>query len=178
VLSHLSETIHGVSSIRAYGHQQRFIVKQNDILTENTKHIYLLQASQCWVEMRLQMLGSFISLAVALLVVYNRNELSLGAAGLSLCYSVNIVDALEEFLNKISELENGSVAVERIEEFCNLSQEDQNGEEETDWPSEGRISFIDFSARYRDGLEPVLNGNNLDIGAGEMIGICGRTGNC
>jgi len=124
------------------------------------------------------MLGSFISLAVALLVVYNRNELSLGAAGLSLCYSVNIVDALEEFLNKISELENGSVAVERIEEFCNLSQEDQNGEDENDWPSEGRISFKDFSARYRDGLEPVLNGINLDIGAGEMIGVCGRTGNC
>ena len=157
-----------------------------------TKPLYLLHSTRCWIETRLEILGSFITLVVALFVVYNRNQLSLGAAGLALCYSVSIVDAIEEFLEKVSDLENCSVAVERIREFCNLRQESESSVKDKDlskesestvedhdeksWPSEGRISFKNFSAKYREGLEPVLNGINLDISGGEKIGVCGRTG--
>jgi len=53
----------------------------------------------------------------------SRDELTMGAAGLSLCYSISIVLALKELLNKICELENNSVALERILEYCNLEEE-------------------------------------------------------
>ncbi len=104
----------------------------------------------------------------------------MGAAGLSLCYSISIVLALKELLNKICELENNSVALERILEYCNL-EEEAPWEQSTDlwdkpWPNQGRVTFRNFMTRYRVGLEPVLTGLNLEIGGSEKIGICGRTG--
>lgn len=45
-----------------------------------------------------------------------------------------------------------------------------------DWPKFGRIKFINYSVRYRSELDPVLSNLNIEIEAGEKIGIVGRTG--
>ncbi|KAJ1783739.1 hypothetical protein LPJ59_006510, partial [Coemansia sp. RSA 2399] len=47
---------------------------------------------------------------------------------------------------------------------------------EEQWPSTGRIEFRNFSMKYREDLEHVLNDVNLTINPGEKIGIVGRTG--
>jgi ABC-type multidrug transport system fused ATPase/permease subunit len=44
------------------------------------------------------------------------------------------------------------------------------------WPSQGRIVFKNFCAKYRDELEFSLKDLSFEINAGEKIGICGRTG--
>ncbi|KAJ2849929.1 ATP-binding cassette glutathione S-conjugate transporter ycf1 [Coemansia brasiliensis] len=44
------------------------------------------------------------------------------------------------------------------------------------WPSSGEIVFKDFKLKYREDLEPALNGINLKVRPGEKIGIVGRTG--
>lgn len=44
------------------------------------------------------------------------------------------------------------------------------------WPTEGAISFNDFSARYRPELDLILKNINLSIKSKEKIGIVGRTG--
>ena len=45
------------------------------------------------------------------------------------------------------------------------------------WPRVGAIEFAeDYSVRYRPGLDLVLKGVNFSVGAGERIGIVGRTG--
>ena len=43
-------------------------------------------------------------------------------------------------------------------------------------PSEGAIDFINYSTRYREGLELSLKNINLSIRPGEKVGVCGRTG--
>ncbi|KAJ1647511.1 hypothetical protein LPJ64_001107 [Coemansia asiatica] len=45
-----------------------------------------------------------------------------------------------------------------------------------DWPKHGKIEFCNFSMRYREDLELVLDDINLTIYPGEKIGIVGRTG--
>ncbi|KAJ1903847.1 hypothetical protein LPJ81_002843 [Coemansia sp. IMI 209127] len=47
---------------------------------------------------------------------------------------------------------------------------------EEHWPSTGKIEFRNFSMKYREDLELVLNDVNLTINPGEKIGIVGRTG--
>ena len=180
IYSHLGETLNGVSSIRAYGEEERFIQTNDDVLNAHNKPLYLLNVSKCWIETRLESLGNLITFFAALFIVFSRDELTMGAAGLSLCYSIGIVVALKELLNKICELENNSVALERILEYCNLEQE-APWEESTDlwskpWPNQGRVTFRNFRTRYRDGLDPVLTGLNLEIDGSEKIGICGQTG--
>jgi len=44
------------------------------------------------------------------------------------------------------------------------------------WPSQGRIRIHNLALRYRGDLELVLDGISFEIGAGEKVGICGRTG--
>ena len=83
-------------------------------------------------------------------------------------------------MRMLSEIENNCVAIERIVEYSNnpheaawdVGTETPNAE----WPKHGAITMKGYQTRYREGLEPVLKGLDLDILAGEKIGICGRTG--
>lgn len=44
------------------------------------------------------------------------------------------------------------------------------------WPSTGNLSFVNVCLRYRTGLPLALKGLTFTVGAGERVGICGRTG--
>ena len=49
-------------------------------------------------------------------------------------------------------------------------------ENNLNWVSKGRIEFINYSVRYRPDTEIVLDSMNVNIKAGEKIGVVGRTG--
>lgn len=44
------------------------------------------------------------------------------------------------------------------------------------WPNKGKVSLHNYSVRYREDTEFVLNDINAEIMPGEKIGIVGRTG--
>lgn len=79
------------------------------------------------------------------------------------------------------------VAAERICQYTDLKREAEwivEGNNENDresnipknWPSEGRIEFLNYSTRYREGSELVLKQISTSIRSCERIGIVGRTG--
>lgn len=78
-----------------------------------------------------------------------------------------------------SEIESNIVSVERIKEYGETPQEAaweiEKTEPPKDWPL-GKIEFVDYKVRYREGLELVLHGLDFVVERGEKIGICGRTG--
>ena len=70
-------------------------------------------------------------------------------------------------------------------EYCEDEQEREweRGEEHNQdpllpqgWPQRGEIDFVDYSVRYRDGLDPALKRITFGVKSGEKIGIVGRTG--
>lgn len=79
-----------------------------------------------------------------------------------------------------SDVETNIVAVERIKEYGDTTQEAAwNNPEYTppkEWPSNGCVDFKDFKVRYREGLDLVLHGISFSVLGGEKIGIVGRTG--
>jgi ATP-binding cassette subfamily C (CFTR/MRP) protein 1 len=76
--------------------------------------------------------------------------------------------------------ETNIVSVERVLEYAALPSEApeivSKKRPPISWPSQGAVSFENFSARYRPGLDLVLKNITLDIKPHEKIGVVGRTG--
>lgn len=72
------------------------------------------------------------------------------------------------------------MSVERVLEYARLPSEKpevyHKNRPKISWPANGAVEFKDYSTRYREGLELVLKGINLDIKPHEKIGVVGRTG--
>ncbi|XP_065540267.1 multidrug resistance-associated protein 1 isoform X4 [Lathamus discolor] len=180
VYSHFNETLLGVSVIRAFEEQKRFI-KQNDMkVDENQKAYYPSIVANRWLAVRLECVGNCIVLFAALFAVMARNKLSAGLVGLSVSYSLQITAYLNWLVRMSSELETNIVAVERVKEYAEMEKEAEWSIEQSapasTWPEEGKIEFRGYSLRYREDLDLVLKSINVTINGGEKIGIVGRTG--
>lgn len=79
-----------------------------------------------------------------------------------------------------SNVENNIVAVERIKEYGEVTQESAwelpVKDPPPSWPRSGTLQFQNFGLRYRPSLDLVLKNLNICINGGEKIGIVGRTG--
>ncbi|KAG8000099.1 Canalicular multispecific organic anion transporter 1 [Nibea albiflora] len=179
IYSHFSETVSGLSVIRAYGHQERFL-KHNEItIDENLKSVYPWIVSNRWLAIRLEFLGNLVVFFAALLAVISRDSLDSGLVGLSISYALNVTQTLNWLVRMSSELETNIVAVERVSEYSELKNEAQwvtDTRPTEKWPKEGRLRFDNYKVRYRPELDLVLHGITCDIGSTEKIGIVGRTG--
>jgi len=179
IFSHFTETTNGAQTIRAFGHQERFIQESQDRITTNTTSVYLNFMSNRWLGVRLEAIGNLIIFSASLFAMLAKDSLSGGQAGLSITSSLQIVGALVWVVRQACQLETDCVAIERVMEYTQTEQEapwDTNHSINENWPEKGHIQFEHYQTRYREGLDLVLKDINLNIGAQEKIGICGRTG--
>ncbi|KAA8583815.1 hypothetical protein FQN60_015023 [Etheostoma spectabile] len=179
IYSHFSETVLGLSVIRAYGHQERFLKHNEIIIDKNLKSVYPWIVSNRWLAIRLEFLGNLVVFFSALFAVISRDSLDSGLVGLSISYSLNVTQTLNWLVRMTSELETNIVAVERVSEYSKLENEAKwisNTRPPKKWPESGRLQFDNYKVRYRPGLDLVLDGITCDIKSTEKIGIVGRTG--
>ena len=78
------------------------------------------------------------------------------------------------------EVETSIVSVERVLEYTQLPSEAPDviyhRRPAISWPAQGAVRFVDYSTRYRPGLDLVLRKIDFEIKPGEKIGVVGRTG--
>ncbi|NXH09840.1 MRP3 protein, partial [Bucco capensis] len=180
VYSHFSETVSGASVIRAYRRVKAFIDISDLKVDENQKSYYPGIVSNRWLGIRVEFVGNCIVLFAALFAVIGKNSLNAGLVGLSVSYALQVTMSLNWMVRMTSELETNIVAVERIKEYSETETEApwiiEGKRPPEDWPSKGELEFVNYSVRYRKGLDLVLKGLNLQVRGGEKIGIVGRTG--
>uniref|UniRef100_A0A6Q2X7I1 ATP-binding cassette, sub-family C (CFTR/MRP), member 2 n=1 Tax=Esox lucius TaxID=8010 RepID=A0A6Q2X7I1_ESOLU len=179
IYSHFGETMSGLSVIRAYGHQDRFLKHNEKVIDENLKSVYPWVVSNRWLAIRLEFLGNLVVFFSAMLAVISRDTLDSGLVGLSISYALNVTQTLNWLVRMTSELETNIVAVERISEYTKLENEADwvSGQRPSEkWPEAGRLRFENYKVRYRPELDLVLHGITCNIESTEKIGIVGRTG--
>ncbi len=182
IYAHFSESLTGAVSIRAYRQQERFIQASQEKVQTNTTCSYLALACNRWLAVRLEVLGNFIVVFSSLFAILAKDEISSGVTGLTISYSFNIIMSMNWLVITFSELEMSSVALERIIEYMDNPEEAEWQRPDSDsklpktWPEKGSVRFDKYQTRYRPELDLVLKGVDMDVKAGEKIGICGRTG--
>uniref|UniRef100_A0A8D3BQW4 Multidrug resistance-associated protein 1-like n=1 Tax=Scophthalmus maximus TaxID=52904 RepID=A0A8D3BQW4_SCOMX len=185
IFSHFGETVSGLSVIRAYGHQERFLKHNEIVMDENLKSIYPWIVSNRWLAIRLEFLGNLVVFFAALFAVIARETMDSGLVGLSISNALSITQVLNWLVRMNSELETNVVAVERVDEYTGIEKETSESWltlttapplHNLCWPEEGRLEFEDYKVRYRPGLDLVLHGITCNIKSTEKIGIVGRTG--
>ncbi|KAL1263560.1 hypothetical protein QQF64_006299, partial [Cirrhinus molitorella] len=170
IYSHFGETVSGLSVIRAYGHQQRFLKQNEDTIDQNLKSVYPWIVSNRWLAMRLESLGNLVVFFAALFAVISRDSLNSGLVGLSISYALNVTQTLNWLVRMTSELETNIVAVERVREYTEIKNEaawNTSNRPPDDWPSAGNIRFENYKVRYRPELELILHGITCDINSTE-----------
>ncbi|XP_018417069.1 PREDICTED: canalicular multispecific organic anion transporter 1 isoform X2 [Nanorana parkeri] len=179
IYSHFGETVSGLSVIRGYGHQQRFLQHNEDTIDINQQSVYSWIVSNRWLAIRLEFVGNLTVFFAALFAVLARNTLDSGTVGLSISSALNITQTLNWLVRMTSELETNIVAVERVDEYIKVENEapwETDQRPPQDWPDKGVVKFVDYKVRYREELDLILHGITCTVDSMEKVGIVGRTG--
>ncbi len=183
IYAHFQESLSGMSTIRAYNQQKRFELENEWRVDANLRAYYPSISANRWLAVRLEFLGSIIILAAAgfaIISVASHSDLSAGMVGLAMSYALQITQSLNWIVRQTVEVETNIVSVERVLEYAALPSEApeiiSKNRPPISWPSQGGVSFNNYSTRYRQGLDLVLRNINLQIKSNEKIGVVGRTG--
>uniref|UniRef100_A0A8B9QDR9 Multidrug resistance-associated protein 1 n=1 Tax=Apteryx owenii TaxID=8824 RepID=A0A8B9QDR9_APTOW len=171
VISHFSETLLGGSTIRAFGHQESFIRKNNDVVYENLVYFYNNIISNRWLSVRLEFLGSLMVFFAALFVVLAGNTVNSSTVGLSISYALNVSNGIVLVFLLFS--------IERVCEYTKMDKEEpwiMSKRPPMGWPERGIVEFINYKAQYRKDLGLALNNVSFQTRSKEKVGIVGRTG--
>lgn len=183
IFSHFSESMQGVSTIRAMQQQERALHTNMTRLESQMEAYYLSNTAARWLSLRLQFNGTILVGAVSILGIFlsTNKQVSAGLVGLAITYALRLTDTLNQVNRESADRETQMVSVERVQNYVtNVKQEAPlriaHPSMGTNWPSRGSIQVDKVVMRYREGLPVVLNGICLEIKAGERVGIVGRTG--
>lgn len=178
--AHFTETLQGLTTIRAMRAVSRFKRDFSAKLEESIRAQLTSAAASSWLSLRLQFLGAVLVGGAGLVTAGTSAHTSTpGLVGLAISYALSITGLLAGVLNAFAETEQELVAVERVHQYCDL-EEEQNADGTMDppfgWPCQGVLSFDNVELRYRQNLVPSLRCINLNTEPCERIGIVGRTG--
>ena len=181
IYTHYSETLSGVTTIRAMQAVPRFMRENMERLESSLKTNYSGQAASQWLELRLQMIGCGVVTGVAVIAVVEHHIAGAnpGLVGLAISYALGITGKLSGLVSSFTETERELVAVERCGQYLKQVKQEQTKGTITspyNWPSEGVISMRSVAMRYQEHLPRALRGVSLQTKSGEKIGVVGRTG--
>ncbi|XP_039200569.1 ATP-binding cassette sub-family C member 8 isoform X2 [Crotalus tigris] len=183
LLSHFSETVEGLTTIRAFRYESRFKQKLLEYTDSNNIASLFLTAANRWLEVRMEYIGACVVLIAAVTSITSslKNNLSSGLVGLGLTYALMVSNYLNWMVRNLADMELQLGAVKRLNGLIKTEAENYEGllspaQIPQNWPDQGEIQIQNLSVRYDSTLKPVLKHVSAHISPGQKIGICGRTG--
>jgi ATP-binding cassette subfamily C (CFTR/MRP) protein 1 len=109
IYAHFQETLGGISTIRAFQQQARFVQENEHRIDENVRAYFPSINANRWLAVRLEFIGSVIILGSAgfsIISVANGSGLSAGAVGLAMSYALQITQSLNWIVRQTVEVES------------------------------------------------------------------------
>lgn len=180
IYQHFGETLVGITTIRAYGDELRFVRENLAKIDTNNRPFYYLWACNRWLSIRIDLGGALVSFFAAVFVILNVNTLDAGLAGISLTYAITFTDHVLWVVRLYAMNEMNMNSVERVSEYLDLDQEApaliKENRMSDEWPEKGEIDVKSLVLQYAPELPPVIRDVSFKVEGGSKIGIVGRTG--
>ncbi|XP_035030028.2 ATP-binding cassette sub-family C member 4 isoform X1 [Hippoglossus stenolepis] len=179
VFSHLSSSLQGLSTIRAFKVQERFQQMFDEYQDLHSEAWFLFLTTSRWLAVRLDGICSIFVTITAFGCIYLRDGLEPGAVGLILSYAVTLTGMFQWGVRQSAEIENMMTSVERVVEYAELESEapwETDKQLPHDWPRRGSITFDRVAFSYSATEPLVLKNLTVVFTSREKVGIVGRTG--
>ncbi|KAE8278604.1 Multidrug resistance-associated protein 4 [Larimichthys crocea] len=179
VFSHLSSSLQGLWTIRAFGAEERFQKTFDDHQDLHSAAWFLFLTTSRWFALRLDGICSIFVTITTFGCLLLRNQLDAGSVGLALTYSVTLMGMFQWGVRQSAEVENMMTSVERVVEYTELESEapwETQKRPPPDWPSKGLVTFDRVNFSYSGDGPLVLHNLKAMFRPREKVGIVGRTG--
>ena len=194
LINFLGETTLGKSTIKAFDVVGDFLDEFYMLLDKLYKCRLWINLSYQWFGLILGLFSFTLDLIFILESIYGDLEEHYGVRpeiyGLLLNYLFTFRVEVSDFQNSFSEIQGVSVSFERANEYNNIFSENylgniyeeiKNNDENINIDNDqvfkkGKITFENYSFKYRLNEKLILNSINFTINSGEKIGVLSRTG--
>lgn len=181
VANHLAESLAGTMTIRAFGEEDRFFMKNLEFVDKNASPFFHSFAANEWLILRLELLSATVLASSALcMVLLPAGTFSSGSIGMALSYGLSLNMSLVFSIQNQCTLANYIISVERLDQYMHVPSEApeviESNRPPAKWPTVGRVEIQDLKIKYRANAPLVLRGISCTFEGGDKIGIVGRTG--
>ncbi|KAE9611338.1 putative xenobiotic-transporting ATPase [Lupinus albus] len=181
VANHLAESVAGAVTIRAFGEEDRFFMKNLDLIDVNASPYFHSFAANEWLIQRLETVSAVVLASAALcMVLLPPGTFSPGFIGMALSYGLSLNMSLVFSIQNQCNISNYIISVERLNQYMHIPSEApeviEGNRPPVNWPVVGKVEIHDLQIRYRPDAPLVLHGITCTFEGGHKIGIVGRTG--
>ena len=182
ILSGISECFFGITSIRSYKFEKNFQNSYHNKIHSFYKVLVYQDGVSSWFALNADFVCFCFLFIILMFTYYFKNLISPGILGMILNYILKLIEHTYSFFNYFDNLELASTSMESCDAYTHVIQEAPT-EMQADkilkirnFPQSGKITFINYYAKYRPDTKLVLKNINININHSEKIGIVGRTG--
>ncbi|TLD08849.1 uncharacterized protein PgNI_07785 [Pyricularia grisea] len=179
----LSETMEGLSTIRAFGWQSWYRGRCHVRVDGSKRAIYLLFMVQRWLGFVLDCTVAALATFMVILATQLRESTNSASLGVGLSSIIGFSVLVAQLVATYTEVENSLGAVDRIRDCVETvpSEEDESRlvQPPAEWPARGHLEFRHVTAGYtsKDGVTTeVIQDLTFRVKPGQKVWLCGRTG--
>lgn len=174
-----TDTLEGQSTIKAYGKQGTMMQKMFSRLDDTVRPFYTLWTTNRWLFVRVELLGTCLSLFIGVLLVHKMKTVDAGLAGIALTFSTSLLEYVYWLMRQSTTVDMHFEAVERVNEYMEMPQEPpsivEGSRPPAAWPTSAAIQVRDLMVSFSHSeQDAILKHVSFNIFSGEKIALVGR----
>jgi ABC-type multidrug transport system fused ATPase/permease subunit len=146
------ESLSGLVTLRAYGWQVQYAVRNFRYLDTTQRPYYLLLSIQRWLNFTIDMIIAIMAIVLIVLAMQAKSLVSPGYTGVALLNIMSFNQTMKFLVTSWTQLETSIGSISRVKAFAAATEREDTGEDASeppvDWPSRGEIEIRNLSASY------------------------------
>ncbi|XP_059609695.1 probable multidrug resistance-associated protein lethal(2)03659 [Phlebotomus argentipes] len=179
VFTHLAASLSGLSTIRAFGTENRLVDEFDSLQDVHSSAWYLFICCTSAFGQVLDFLSVIFVAIVTFTFLIVDNQMIGDKVGLAITQSLTLTGLLGWGIRQTAATSNALMSVERLLEYKQLEPEPEPViplKLTKFWPLCGEIIFDTVFLKYHKNSDPVLKGISFRVAPREKVGVVGRTG--